>query len=291
MNKGLNVLTNYTLDIKNDVTRALKEDLGGTLSFNNDLSAMLIPSESIISAHIITRENCILCGKAWADMTFTMLDSKIEIDWQYSDGDYVNANETLVKIRGNAQAILTAERSALNFLQLLSGTATTTYEYVQCLRNSKTQLLDTRKTLPGYRQAQKYAVVCGQGNNHRMGLFDAFLIKENHIKACGSIASAIKKAQELAPNKQVEVEVENVDELVLAIDAGADVIMLDNFSTEQIQAAVSINNGRCKLEVSGNITAQRLAELSNIGVDYISTGAITKHVKAIDLSLLIVRNQ
>lgn len=283
-----NNASNYALSVKEDVTRALKEDLGGSLSTDNDLSAMLISSGSITKAHIITREDCIMCGKAWVDMAFNMLDNNIQMDWFFKDGDFVKAEQTLVNIKGNSRAILTAERTALNFMQLLSGTATTTYEYVQHLGNSKTQLLDTRKTLPTYRQAQKYAVACGQGHNHRMGLYDAFLIKENHITACGSISTAVQKAKQLAPNKAVEVEVENLKEFDSAIKAGADIIMLDNFSTEQIQKAVSINNGRCKLEVSGNITAQRLAELSNIGVDYISSGAITKHIKAIDLSLLII---
>ncbi|MDT0593517.1 carboxylating nicotinate-nucleotide diphosphorylase [Glaciecola petra] len=288
MNKGQIVLDKYALNIKEDVTHALLEDLGGSMSLDNDLSAMLISSDALTKAHIITREDCIMCGKAWANMAFNLLDNNIRMDWSFNDGDLVKAGQTLVKIEGNTRAILTAERSALNFMQLLSGTATTTYNYVQHLRNSKTQLLDTRKTIPTYRQAQKYAVTCGQGYNHRMGLYDAFLIKENHIAACGCISMAVQKAKQLAPNKLVEVEVENLKELEQAIAAGTDIIMLDNFSTEQIQTAVSINSGRCKLEVSGNITEQRLAELSNIGVDYISSGAITKHIKAIDLSLLII---
>jgi nicotinate-nucleotide pyrophosphorylase (carboxylating) len=241
-----------------------------------------------MSAKIITRENCVLCGEAWVDEVFAQIDKDCQLDWQYKDGDELKANDTILYIKGNARSILTAERTALNFLQTLSGTATTTATYVKFLTNTNTRLLDTRKTLPGLRQAQKYAVACAQGMNHRMGLYDAFLIKENHIKACGSIKNAVSKAQHMYPDLPIEVEVENLQELDEAINSGVNTIMLDNFDTKLIEEAVVINAGRCKLEVSGNITFDRLQELATTGVDYISSGALTKHVTAIDLSLITI---
>jgi nicotinate-nucleotide pyrophosphorylase (carboxylating) len=228
-----------------------------------------------------------LCGKQWASAAFLITDPSLELTWYKEEGDSIQANDTLVTISGSARSILTAERTALNFLQFLSGTATTTKVYTKILEACKTNLLDTRKTIPRYRQAQKYAVICGGGINHRMGLYDAFLIKENHIKACGNIQKAVNKARSMAPSKPIEVEVESLEELNQAILAGADTIMLDNFSNEQIREAVAITNGRCKLEVSGNIVKERLHELAQTGVDYVSSGALTKHVKALDLSLLI----
>lgn len=285
------MIANYAVDITNDVHKALAEDLGLALNCkincDNDITAMLIPAANNVDAHIITREDIVLCGSAWAQQTFNMVNADIKQKWLYKDGDKVPANSVLVNLCGSARAILTAERTALNFLQMLSGTATDTARYVTYLANSHTQLLDTRKTIPGFRQAQKYAVACGGGKNHRIGLFDAYLIKENHIKACGSIKNAVSKAKSLQTQKQVEVEVESIQELSEAIAAGADIIMLDNFSIELIHKAVSINNQQCKLEVSGNITEERLTELAKTGVDYVSTGAITKHVNAVDLSLLI----
>jgi nicotinate-nucleotide pyrophosphorylase (carboxylating) len=255
---------------------------------DQDITASLIDIKAQVNAHIITREDIILCGREWAQQAFCLLDPTLKLTWHYQDGQAIPADATLLNIQGNARSILTAERTALNFLQMLSGTATTTAGYVKCLAGSPTRLLDTRKTIPGFRQAQKYAVTCGGGKNHRMGLFDAFLIKENHIKACGSIPNAIAHAKNLHTGKAVEIEVENLDELKQAIAAGADIVMLDNFTTEQIFQAVSINNEQCKLEVSGNITEERLAELAKTRVDFISCGAITKHVRAIDLSLLII---
>lgn len=283
--------------IEQDVKRALFEDLSAS-AFDpsasiselakNDLTCALIPANHNAKAQIITREDMVLCGTEWSSLCFSMLDSSISLTWHYQDGDKIEANSTLVTMSGNARAILTAERSALNFLQMLSATATTTHRYAQYLSNSNTVLLDTRKTLPSFRQAQKYAVLCGGGQNHRMGVYDAFLIKENHIAACGSIANAVAQAKKNHPNKKVEIEVESLQEFEQALAAKADIVMLDNFSKKQIQEAVSINNQQCKLEVSGNITDQRLAELASLGVDYVSSGAITKHVKAIDLSLLIL---
>ncbi len=282
------LINQYQLNIPKQVEDALLEDLGGHISIENDITAMLIDADATMSAKIITREHCVLCGKAWVDEVFAQIHPDVKLDWQSNDGDALNANDTIVYIQGNARAILTAERSALNFLQTLSGTATTTASYVKYLKNTKTKLLDTRKTLPGLRQAQKYAVACAQGMNHRMGLYDAFLIKENHIEACGGIKNAVSKAKQMHPNLPIEVEVENLQELNEAINSGVNTIMLDNFSTKLIEEAVVINAGKCKLEVSGNITFDRLQELATTGVDYISSGALTKHVTAIDLSLITV---
>lgn len=282
------LINQYQLNIPKQVEDALLEDLGGHISIENDITAMLIDADATMSAKIITRENCVLCGQAWVDEVFAQIHPDVKLDWQCNDGDVLNANDTIVYIQGNARAILTAERSALNFLQTLSGTATTTASYVKYLKNTKTKLLDTRKTLPGLRQAQKYAVACAQGMNHRMGLYDAFLIKENHIEACGGIKNAVSKAKMMHPNLPIEVEVENLQELNEAINSGVNTIMLDNFSTKLIEEAVVMNAGKCKLEVSGNITFGRLQELATTGVDYISSGALTKHVTAIDLSLITV---
>jgi nicotinate-nucleotide pyrophosphorylase (carboxylating) len=284
----MSLINQYQINISKQVEDALLEDLGGHISVQNDITAMLINADVRMSAKIITRENCVLCGEAWVDEVFAQIDKDCQLDWQYKDGDELKANDTILYIQGNARSILTAERTALNFLQTLSGTATTTATYVKYLTNTNTRLLDTRKTLPGLRQAQKYAVACAQGMNHRMGLYDAFLIKENHIKACGSIKNAVSKAQHMYPDLPIEVEVENLQELDEAINSGVNTIMLDNFDTKLIEEAVVINAGRCKLEVSGNITFDRLQELATTGVDYISSGALTKHVTAIDLSLITI---
>ncbi|MBT1450530.1 carboxylating nicotinate-nucleotide diphosphorylase [Glaciecola sp. XM2] len=273
--------------IKDDVAVALQEDLGGELRCENDITANLIDKDATARAHIITREAGILCGQQWASEAFYACDSAVQLQWHKEDGDVLLPSDRLLSISGNARAILTAERTALNFLQFLSATATTTHRYAQFLSDVKTQLLDTRKTLPRYRQAQKYAVVCGGGTNHRIGLYDAFLIKENHIKACGSIQKAVEKARTMAPDKPIEVEVESLDELNQAISASVDIVMLDNFNNEQILQAVACADGRCKLEVSGNIVEERLRELAQTGVDFVSSGALTKHVNALDLSLLI----
>jgi len=273
--------------IREQVTNALIEDLGGELNAANDITANLINDDVSAKATIITREDCVVCGVAWVNQAFALIDESVEVNWHVADGDNVSADTVLVSLEGSARAILTAERTALNFLQTLSATATVTAFYAELLSTSNTKILDTRKTLPGLRYAQKYAVRCGGGQNHRVGLFDAFLIKENHIFSCGGIDKAVQRAKEMMPGKLVEVEVENIDELQQAMQAGADIVMLDNFTNKQIQQAVSINSGQCKLEVSGNITNERLASLATLGVDYISSGALTKHVQAVDLSLRI----
>lgn len=286
--------TNWHADLEHAVTIALREDLQGDITQNKpaqDITAQLIPATSQSRATIITREAAVICGTQWVDEVFrqlaTLLDETVQCHWQVKDGDAVTANTVLCELTGPTRAILTGERTALNFLQSLSGVATTTASYVRLLGDHGTRLLDTRKTIPGLRTAQKYAVQCGGGVNHRIGLYDAFLIKENHILACGSIAAAVSQARALQPGKPVEVEVESIGELEQALRAGADIIMLDNFELRDIHSAVAVTAGRAKLEVSGNITAERLQELAATGVDYISSGALTKHLQAIDLSLRI----
>ncbi|WP_299083237.1 carboxylating nicotinate-nucleotide diphosphorylase [uncultured Paraglaciecola sp.] len=276
------------IDIKNAVKIALSEDLNGQHPDQGDITANLIPATQIITADIITREDCVLAGAAWVTETFAQLNPEIKLHWYAQDGEQLTENQPIVRLSGNARHILTGERTALNFLQTLSGTATQVAKCVQQLAGSHTQLLDTRKTLPGMRLAQKYAVTCGGGKNHRIGLFDAYLIKENHILACGSIQAAVLKAREHNSDLQVEVEVENLPELHQAIAAKADIVMLDNFSVAMLKQAVIVNQGQCKLEVSGNITIDRLKALSDLGVDFISSGALTKDVKAIDLSLRVI---
>lgn len=272
-------------ELRRAVTAALAEDLGQQNAELGDITASLIPATQQAVATIITREDCVLCGSGFVNEVFLQLGNQVSIQWHATDGDRLSANSLICTLQGPARALLTGERTALNFLQLLSGTATTTAHYVRYLEGSNTRLLDTRKTLPGLRFAQKYAVSCGGGLNHRFGLFDAFLIKENHIAAAGSISQAVQQARQNFPGKPVEVEVENLDELKQALTAGADIIMLDNFSTPEIRQAVLLNQGRAKLEVSGNITSERLGELAATGVDFISSGALTKHVQAVDLSM------
>jgi nicotinate-nucleotide pyrophosphorylase (carboxylating) len=276
-------------DIFSAVQRALAEDLASETTNVGDITANLIPEHQQICAQIITREDCVLAGAAWVTQTFAQLDKNVQLNWSAQDGQKLQAGQRIVTLKGNARVILTGERTALNFLQTLSGTATLVAQYVQQLAGSSTVLLDTRKTLPGMRLAQKYAVTCGGGKNHRMGLFDAYLIKENHILACGSIAAAVSKARQHNANLPVEVEVESLQELQQAIAAKADIVMLDNFSLAQVEQAVAINQGQCKLEVSGNITHERLKILAATGVDFISSGALTKDVKAIDLSMRIIK--
>lgn len=268
--------------IVNNVKAALAEDIG-----TGDITAALIPADQQAQARIITREDCTFCGQAWVEEVFRQLDPQVTISWKVKDGDFVSANSTLFTLSGNARSLLTGERTALNFVQTLSGTATTSHYYAQLVSHTSVKLLDTRKTLPGLRDAQKYAVTCGGCHNHRIGLYDAFLIKENHIAACGGIAAAVSKAKIIAPGKPVEVEVESLEELHQALDAEADIIMLDNFSLEDMRLAVTINTGRAKLEASGNITETTLPEIAATGVDYISIGALTKHCRAIDLSMRI----
>ncbi|AUL73803.1 nicotinate-nucleotide diphosphorylase (carboxylating) [Pseudoalteromonas sp. 13-15] len=267
------------------VTLALDEDLNYQTAADGDITAQLIPQNEQASAKVITREDCTFCGKDIIIEVFKQVDPTVQVSVLVNDGDVVTANSTLFTAKGSARAILTAERTALNFVQTLSGTATTTAHYVKELSGTSTQLLDTRKTIPGLRALQKYAVKCGGGANHRIGLFDAFLIKENHIAACGGINKAIAQAKLNHPSKPVEVEVESLQELKQAIDAGADIIMLDNFSVEQIKQAVILTNKRAKLEVSGNMTLETLKTYSQAGVDFISSGALTKNLQSIDLSM------
>ncbi|GIU02912.1 carboxylating nicotinate-nucleotide diphosphorylase [Shewanella morhuae] len=285
-------------DIRHAVKSALNEDLGGT-EINDqtkaiaygDITALLIPTEKHAQAMLITREEGVFCGKAWAEQVFNQLGGEVALHWHVDDGDLVLPNQLLCELSGPARIILTGERTAMNFIQTLSGVATLTKHYVDKLAGTHTRLLDTRKTIPGLRTAQKYAVTCGGGKNHRMGLYDAFLIKENHIMACGSIRQAVDTARSLYPNKPVEVEVESLKELDLALSAGTDIIMLDNFDVTMMLEAVDMNNQyKAKghgalLEVSGNVTLDTLAEFAKTGVDYISVGALTKHVRALDLSM------
>ena len=262
------------------VALALEEDVG-----TGDITAGLISPDCEKRARVITREAGILCGTQFVDGVFRALDPQLEITWHRQDGDPLAADDLLFTVAGNARAILTGERAALNFLQLLSGTASLAGRYASEVAGTGARLLDTRKTVPGLRQAQKYAVTCGGCHNHRIGLFDAFLIKENHIEACGGIAPAIARARELAPGKPVEVEVENLPEMQQAIDAGADRIMLDNFDVKALREAVALNAGRSELEASGNIGLHNLRRVAETGVDFISIGALTKTVAPLDLSM------
>ena len=273
-------LGDLTADIQASVRRSLAEDIG-----SGDITAELIPADRLASAKVITREHAIICGTAWVDEVFRQVDPRVAVHWQVKDGDAVEPNQVLFRLEGPARALLSGERCALNFLQTLSGVATTAKHYAEIVKDTKVQLLDTRKTLPGLRLAQKYAVTCGGCHNHRIGLFDAFLIKENHIAACGGIAQAVTAAHAVAPGKPVEVEVESLDELRQALDAGADIIMLDELSLEDMREAVAITQGRAKLEASGGVNEQTLLTIAQTGVDYISIGALTKHVQALDLSM------
>ena len=267
-----------------DVRRALAEDLG-----DGDLTARLLPEGQRTEAEIITREDMVLCGREWAEAFFRALDPGVRIEWLRSDGDRVAANTRLCRIEGAGRGIVSAERCALNFLQTLSGTATTTRRYADALAHSRTRVLDTRKTLPGLRLAQKYAVRCGGGTNHRIGLFDAVLIKENHIATAGSIAAAVANARAIAGTRMVEIEVENLREFGEALAARPDRIMLDELCDDDVRAAVRQNAGQVELELSGGVSFERLAEIAELGVDFVSVGALTKHVRAIDLSLRVLR--
>ncbi|MFB0988911.1 MAG: carboxylating nicotinate-nucleotide diphosphorylase [Gammaproteobacteria bacterium] len=270
------------VDIAKLVTFCLQEDVG-----TGDITAELIPIDKTISAKLISKDNGIFCGRPWADEVFQQVDSSLTVKWNIEEGVKLSPNQTLVQIAGSARSILTAERTVLNFLQTLSAVSTMSQHYASLVKHTSVKLLDTRKTLPSLRSAQKYAVRIGGCFNHRMGLFDAFLIKENHIVACGGIDAAVSKAKALCPNKPVEIEVQNLNELELAISAEADIVMLDNFECSNILKAVKLNDGRLKLEASGGIEADMLASIAETGVDYISLGALTKNCQAIDLSLLI----
>ena len=262
---------------------ALAEDLG-----TGDLSASLIPAERTATARIITRTPGVFCGQFWVAETMQQVNAQIQIDWHVLDGDVIDAGQRLFTLAGPAASLLTAERTALNFVQLLSGTATRTAHYVALLQDHKATLLDTRKTIPGLRLAQKYAVKCGGGSNHRIGLFDAYLLKENHIAAAGSITAAVAAARANHPDKAVEVEVENLAELDEAIAADADIAMIDNFTLSDTQTAVARSAGRIKLEASGGINERTLADIAATGVDYISSGELTKTILPMDLSMRFV---
>lgn len=266
-----------------NVRAALVEDIGG-----GDITAALIPADAMAIARIITREDGVQCGRPWVERVFAEVDPSITLQWVASDGSPINAGDTLFTASGPARGLLTAERCALNFLQLLSGTATACRRYADLVADTSVKLLDTRKTIPGLRAAQKYAVACGGCYNHRMGLFDAFLIKENHIKACGGIAEAVAVARASAPGKPVEVEVESPEELEQALAAGCDRVMLDNFTLAQMADAVARTAGAVELEASGNVTDQTLRAIAETGVDYISIGALTKDCKALDLSMRLL---
>lgn len=265
------------------VNLALQEDIG-----DGDITSLLIADNLQAKAHILCREEAILCGIAWVEETYRNIDSRVQIQWNFKDGDSLKKDAQVAEIVGNARAILSGERTALNFLQTLSGTATITKQYTERLKGTSVILLDTRKTLPGMRNAQKYAVRVAGGSNHRKGLYDAYLVKENHIQSCGNISNAISTARKINPNKVLEVEVQNLEQLSEAISAKPDIIMLDNFKLQDIRKAVTINPGNAKLEVSGNINQESLVNVAKTGVDYISVGALTKHCRAIDFSLLLV---
>ena len=266
--------------IADNVRAAIAEDVG-----SGDISAQLIPVDAQGSATIVTREDGVLCGRAWATAVFAGIEPQITLSWLAADGEPIAAGQTLVQLNGPARGLLTGERAALNFLQLLSGTATICQRYADLVADTPVRLLDTRKTIPGLRLAQKYAVTCGGCWNHRIGLYDAFLIKENHIMACGGIAAAVSAARALAPGKPVEVEVESLLELYEALTAGCERVMLDNFSLADMRAAVATVAGRLELEASGNVTSETLRPIAETGVNYISIGALTKDCKALDLSM------
>jgi len=266
--------------IEENVFNALKEDIG-----EGDITAELIPQDNISLATVISREDCVFCGLDWFEETYRQLDPEVLIDWCVDDGDTITAEQIICTISGSSRSLVTGERTALNFVQTLSATATRSAGYAEKVAASKTRVLDTRKTIPGLRMAQKYAVSCGNCSNHRIGLFDAFLIKENHIKACDGIAAAVTEARFFNPDLKVEVEVENLDELQQAIDAGADHVLLDNFDLDTLRQAVAACDGKVITEASGNITLDTIKDVAATGVDFISTGDLTKNIDAIDLSM------
>ena len=269
--------------VQTEVETAIAEDLG-----DGDRTAELIPEDKLLETRVICREDAVLCGQPWFDETFHQLDAGIQVRWRANDGDRLRSDQTVCTVKGNARALLSGERTALNFLQTLSGTASRTAKYVRAVADTGVTILDTRKTLPGLRLAQKYAVRCGGGANHRIGLFDAILIKENHIAAAGSISNAVRKARELHPGLLLEVEVENTDQLEEAAEAGAQRALLDNFSLAKLREAVMAWSGQLELEASGGITLETIAAVAQTGVDYISTGDITKSVRATDFSMRYV---
>jgi nicotinate-nucleotide pyrophosphorylase (carboxylating) len=266
--------------IHDDVRRALAEDIG-----SGDITAALIPEQATATATVITREAAVISGTEWVNEVFRQLAPNIYIEWQVSDGDAVVPNQCLCKINGPARALLTGERTALNFLQTLSATATLAKRYAEAVAHTKAKVLDTRKTIPGLRRALKYAVTCGGCHNHRIGLYDGILIKENHIAAAGSITAAVEQAKAMNVGVPIEVEVEALYQVREALDAGANILLLDNFSIEDLATAVGINNGQAKLEASGGVTLETIPSIAETGVDYISSGELTKHIHAVDLSM------
>ncbi len=267
-------------DLADVVSSALAEDIG-----SGDVTAALVPENQHARATVVSREQAVICGAPWFDAVFRQLSREVIVDWHVREGDPVHPDQTLCTLAGPARALLTGERTALNFLQSLSGTATVAHAYAAAVLGTRTQVLDTRKTLPGLRTAQKYATRCGGCRNHRMGLYDALLIKENHIEAAGGLTAAIASARRHAPELTVETEVENLDQLQEALAAGADIVLLDNFSSDELRHAVERNAGRAKLEVSGGVTLDGIRAIAETGVDYISVGALTKNVRAVDLSM------
>jgi len=279
------MFTNDTDVISTDITRALDEDLG-----DGDISAQLIPEGLKIKARIISRQDAVIAGIQWAEASFLQLDPKCKIDWHCKDGQNISENESLCVIHGDARAMLSAERTAINFLQTLSAVATRTYAFVQAVAHTSATILDTRKTLPGLRRAQKYAVLCGGGKNHRIGLYDAFLIKENHISAAGSIKQALESAQRFRPTALLEVEVESLNQLKQAIASGAQRVLLDNFKLSQLTEAVAINQNQLELEASGGVNLETVSAIAETGVDYISIGSLTKDINAVDLSMRVIED-
>lgn len=274
------VLMKLPKNISAQVKRALTEDIG-----TGDVTADLIPKENTSTAKVVCRDDAILVGVAWFNEVFHQIDDNVKINWNFKDGDHVSANEVLCTLSGSSRSILSGERASLNFTQTLSATATQTNRYVKLIEHTKTKVLDTRKTIPNLRDAQKYAVLCGGGKNHRIGLYDMILIKENHIMAAGSITAAVLQAKSLHPTIRVEVETENLEEFREASQAGADVIMLDDFDLKTMRIAVEENNGKIDLEASGGINLETVLQIAETGVDFISVGQITKDVIAIDLSM------
>lgn len=273
----------FVRHVTSSVSRALAEDVR-----DGDITAALVPEQEWVRARVITREDGIFCGRLWVEETCRQLDSRLAVSWEVTDGDRVNADQALYFLEGPARSMLTAERTALNFVQLLSGTATLAHRYAALIAHTKARVLDTRKTIPGLRLAQKYAVLAGGASNHRIGLFDAYLIKENHIEAAGSIAAAVSAAKSLQPGAPVEIEVESLEQLSAAIDAGADRVMLDDFSLAQTREGVELAAGRVEIEASGGVNFETIVPIAETGVDYISIGDITKRVQPMDLSMRVL---
>ncbi|MTB66311.1 carboxylating nicotinate-nucleotide diphosphorylase [Providencia sp. wls1943] len=275
-------------DIPFMVSVALKEDLGQIIDYKRDITGQLLNEEAQATARIITREDGVFCGQKWLEEVFYQLGNKVKVDWKVQDGDKVSPDQVLCEMQGPSQILLTGERTALNFVQTLSSVSTVTAKYVAFLEGTRTKLLDTRKTIPGLRSALKYAVLMGGGYNHRLGLSDAYLIKENHIISAGSVSQAVSLARQAHSDVPIEVEVENLDELLQALKAQADIIMLDNFTTDMMKDAVVLTDGKAALEVSGNVTDKTIREFALTGIDFISVGALTKHIQALDLSMRFI---